>query len=89
MQPTRVKNFVIANFDKLKAEDGTTNYSKAYWTKANSAMTTGGAAVDSFIARSAVNESLAEMHNAGYVTPTYQKLNSLIDRAWQRKAKYG
>ena len=79
----RPASFLEKNMDALRKEDGTTNYSKAWWARAERADR-----LDSWSAsRSAVKESLAEMSRLKAFSPTYGKLNSIVDDVWGKKHK--
>ena len=67
-----IDDFIIKHRDALEREDGTTEYSKKYWV----AWRGDKSSFAKF--RTAVNESLAEMHASRKVTPTYTDLDRLV-----------
>jgi hypothetical protein len=79
---TRVDKFMTANAYSLMMEDGTTNYSKAWWGRVGRAEQFTG---DPGPTKSAINESLAEMRKVGSLTPHYEKLDKLVSGTWAKR----
>lgn len=75
---TKVDEFMVANREALIREDGTTRYSRAYWTGWQKQPDNYHAYI------TAVNESLAEMHATMKLTPTYQQLDDIITAHWKK-----
>ncbi len=66
-----VDNFIKDNPKNLEQEDGTTKYSKSYWSRFND-----NPSGNAFLR--AVDESLAEMNMRGRFPKTYKTLNQLV-----------
>lgn len=81
----RPDSFYKANFEALQREDGTTEYSRAYWQRY--AAFKAQNSLDQYHAgRSAIHESLAEMHAYDHVLPpTYAKLDKLVQSIWDER----
>lgn len=91
-----LQNFVSANAGALRKEDGTTTYSKEWWKEAADSPPTSrrgdyatGLQPTDRLNRfwTAVDESLAEMHAEGKLTPTYKKLDAIIAKHWKARGK--
>ena len=81
----KVSEFYFKNAEALRKEDGTTDYSKSWWSRYNKMLTASPPVREPMLweaRRCAVDESLAEMHAVGKVTPTYAKFDALISREY-------
>lgn len=82
----KVGNFLEENTVALHREDGTTAYSKAWWQRYQG-LDEPTTPTNRSAFKRAVNESLAEMHKRRSLTPTYQKLNTLVDGIWAKRKR--
>lgn len=87
-----VLRYIRDNADVLR-DEGAMPYSSAYWDQAHTpprkSVDPAGIPPYLRLAHSrepfyrAVDESLAEMHESGEITPAYQKLDDIIDSVWK------
>jgi len=80
----RIGTFLEKNQAALEREDGTTSYSKAWWQRATTQDLFEGRRNVNYV-RTAVNESLAEMHKMKSMTPTYKELDNLVNVVWSAR----